>query len=53
MDKQTLHGMQWMMFYGLPGFVSSPPRKGGSNTKSGDHDTSKSRHNLNCVEGPT
>ena len=52
----VLHGMQWIIVYGLPSFVSSAPHGGGLNTKLGDHDTSKS-HNPRfmrtyCV-GPT
>ena len=35
-----LLGMKWIMFHGLPDFVSSPPQRGGPNTKLGDHDTS-------------
>ena len=31
-------------FHGLPDFVVSPPQKGGSNTKPGDHATLES-HN--------
>ena len=42
--QKVLHGMWWRMFCGIPDFVSSPPRRGGSNTKLGDHDNSKS-HN--------
>jgi hypothetical protein len=30
------------MFHALPDFESSPPQREGSNTKLGDHDTSKS-----------
>jgi hypothetical protein len=38
----VLHVMQWIMFHGVPDFASSPPQQSGSNTKPGDHDTSKS-----------
>ena len=40
----VLNGMQWIMFHGPEGLASSPPQRGESKTKSGDHDTSKS-HN--------
>ena len=44
------------MFEDIPDFSSTPPQKGGSNTKVGDHDTSKSHDPCfivtYCVEGP-
>ena len=54
----VLHGMQWIMSHGLLDLVISPPRRGESNTNSGEYDTSDS-HNpwfiirSYCVEGPT
>ena len=33
------YGRKWIMFDGLLDFASSPPQRGGSNTKLGDHDT--------------
>ena len=36
MDEETyrvLYGMQWIMFPSLPDVASSPPQRGGSNTK--------------------
>ena len=45
-----LHGMQWIMLCDLPDCASSPPKRGGSNTKPRDHDTSNSHHNYG-VEG--
>ena len=37
-----LHGMQWIIFHGLPDSTSCPPQRGGSNTKLRDRDISKS-----------
>lgn len=34
---KNLHGMQWVIFHGLPDFASSPPWRGGPNTKLGDY----------------
>ena len=42
--QEVLHGMQWIRFHGGPKFVSSPPQRGGSNTKLGDYNTSKFHH---------
>lgn len=43
---ERLHGnlwdTKWISIYGLLGFASSPFQMGGTNTKSGDHDMSKS-----------
>ena len=40
----VLHTMQWIKFHGLPDFAQSLIQRGGTNTKLGDHNTSKS-HN--------
>ena len=39
----VLHGMEWITFHSLPDFALSPPQRGGSQTKPGDHGTSKSQ----------
>jgi hypothetical protein len=54
--NRVLHGMR-LIFHSLPDFASSPPQRGGSKSKLGDHDTSKLHNPLiivtYCVEGPT
>ena len=45
----TWHALQWMMFHGLPDFVSSPSQRCGSNTELRDHNTSKPHnHGVDC-----
>jgi hypothetical protein len=51
-------GMAWIMYHDVPDFVTSPPQRGGFNTKLTDHDTSKSSepfiyYNLLCKSGPS
>ena len=50
-------GMGWTMFHDVPAFVTSPPQRGGFNTKLIDHDTSKTSKpfiysNFLCKSGP-
>ena len=62
-DQGSLNGWNppwssiWLMFHGLPDFVSIPPQRSESNTRPGNHDTSKSYNPwfgiTYCVEGPT